>query len=624
MATLQEIEAEIARRQGVPDRLQAIEAEITRRQGVQDDLVRGVSDLPDDTPIQSDVAEQQGFGQRFMEEVVEPAAIITAGGLAEIPAGLAGIGGMIGARSPEEAPEAGARAVEATREALAIQPSTEGAQRGLQRFGEALAPVGEALQAAEKTLGRAGFEAAGPIGGAIGETLPTAALTALGVKGVKGAGRVGRIPGVEIEGTLKNALAKGTVLTTDVIPPKTFVGKAFQKITERVPILGTGKIRAIQQKARVDVLDDIAREFDVDPSAAFDKEIVSSANRIFKKSQARAATLRNEAVIELNKLDDIAPSNAIKAVDDQLASIEALGARGDTVLMQTLQNIKGELAGNFERLKDIRTTIFQDISDIGNARSPIKSGGDAVLTQIASALSKDMDDFAVNAAKRAGANKELAKAANKWKASNRIFKDNFAKAKDTELKKVLTKGKATPEVVNTVVKGGKTSELKRLHGNIDLKGREAVRQQILKNALEKANGNPTIFLNELNRLNNRKAIDIFFKGKDKAELQGYKKYLDITRRAQEEAASIATQQEVTAAGLIGGAALAPKPVIGAAATIGVLGRAFESAPVRNLLLKLSKLPPTSKKAKDIANRLAPLIAASIQAPKKEITQEQQQ
>lgn len=617
MATLQEIEAEIARRQQAAppvDRLQAIEVEIARRQGVKDDVVPSTADISADMPVQQDLAEQQGFGQRFMEEVVEPAGIITAGGLAEIPAGLAGIGGIIGARSPETAAEEGARAVEATREALAIQPSTEGAQRGLQRFGEALAPIGEALRAAEETLGRAGFEAAGPIGGAIGETLPTAALTALGVKGTRG---VSRIPGAEIEGTLKNALAKGTVLTTDVIPPKTFVGKAFQKVTERVPVLGTGRIRAAQQKTRIDVLDDIAREFDIDPSTPFDKEIVASADRIFKKSQKRASELRNEAITELNKLGDVTPSNALRAIDEQIAVIEGLGARGDTVLLESLQNIKGELAGNFDRLKDIRTTIFQDVSDIGNARSPIKSGGDAVLTKISSALSKDMDDFAVNAAKRPGVSKELASAANKWKASNRIFKDNFAKAKDTELKRILTKGKATPEVVNTVIRGGKASELKRLHGNIDLKGRESVRQQILKNALEKANGNPTIFLNELNRPNNRKAIDVFFKGKDKLELQGYKKFLDITRRAQEEAASIATQQEVTTLGLVGGAAIAPTPVIGAAATIGIFGRAFESAPIRNLLLKLNKLPPTSKKAKDISNRLAPLIAASIQTTKQE-------
>jgi len=420
-------------------------------------------------------------------------------------------------------------------------------------------------------------------------------------------------PAPAVEETLATALKQGTVLTTDIYPPTTFVGKAFQKMTERVPLVGTGKIRYGQQLSRQEAMENLAREFDIDPSDSFEKKIIESANRVFKGAQKKAAKFRTEAVEELNKLGDITPNNAIKEIDDQINKISDLGARGDTALLEALQNIKGELAGNFERLKNIRTTIFDDIKDIGSIKSPIRSGGDSVLTRIAGALSKDMDDFAVTASKTKGASKELRLAANKWKASNRIFKDNFAKGRETELKRILTKGKVTPEVVNTVIKGGKVSELNRLYKNIDLKGRKSVRQNILKNALEKSGYperlNPTVFLNELNRTNTKKAVNVFFAGKDKKALDGYKKFFDLTRRAQEEAASIATQQEATTIGLIGSTALAPKVTIAIAAGLGLSGRAFESKPIRNLLIKLSGARPGSKNAEKIMALIKPLVIA---------------
>lgn len=414
--------------------------------------------------------------------------------------------------------------------------------------------------------------------------------------------------------TLTEALSRGSVLTTDVFPPNTFIGKAFQKVSERIPLLGTGKVRAAQQQTRRESIENIAVEFNIDPSSEFEKKIVNSANQVFKGAQSKAARFRKESIVELNKRGDFTPANAIDEINNQINRIKNLGAQGDDALIQTLNNIKGELAGNFERLKNIRTTIFDDISDIGNLKSPIKSGGDAVLSKVAGALSKDLDNFAVNAGQSEGATSALKSAASKWKASNRIFKDNFAKAKETELKKALTKGKVQPEIVNSTIRGGKKSELVRMHRNLDLKGRKSVRQQILKNALEKTGFperiNPTVFLNELNRPNNKKAINIFFKGNDLRSLNGYKKFIDITRRAQEEAASIATQQELTTVGLIGGTAADPVTTITAATVIGLGARVFESAPIRNLLIKLSNPKLPSKQLQSIVDKLKPLIIAS--------------
>ena len=97
---------------------------------------------------------------------------------------VAGLAGIVGSILPGEQGQ-GARAVEATREALTFEPRSEAGQRVSQNLGEALAPVGEALADAQQTVGDAGFEAAGGDGkfaaavGAGGQLVPEVLLGAL-------------------------------------------------------------------------------------------------------------------------------------------------------------------------------------------------------------------------------------------------------------------------------------------------------------------------------------------------------------------------------------------------------------------------------------------------------------
>jgi hypothetical protein len=150
-----------------------------------------IAEFPDGTPpeqIQSVLqgqfapqAEPEGFTGAG---VVEPLATMVTGAVAEPLAGLAGI---IQAANPFADPGAGARAVEATREALTFQPRTEAGKEGLQAVGEVVAPVAEGLETAEKFLGDTAFEATGsPTLAAAATTIPAALLEVVGVAGAKG------------------------------------------------------------------------------------------------------------------------------------------------------------------------------------------------------------------------------------------------------------------------------------------------------------------------------------------------------------------------------------------------------------------------------------------------------
>lgn len=110
--------------------------------------------------------------------IIEPALAIATGAIAEPIAGLAGI---VGGLLPGEEGQ-GERFIEATREALTFQPRTQSGKAGLEAVGEALAPVGEAFQAAETALGDATFEATGsPALAAAATAIPTLATEFLGI-----------------------------------------------------------------------------------------------------------------------------------------------------------------------------------------------------------------------------------------------------------------------------------------------------------------------------------------------------------------------------------------------------------------------------------------------------------
>jgi len=130
--------------------------------------------------------------------VVEPVATVATGAIAEPLAGVGGIAKTITSGAAE-----GAKTVAAIREGLTFQPKTAAGQRGLQAVGEAVTEtkipftdmsIPEALQESEKFLGDELFKITGsPSAAAIGATIPTAVLEAIGFgmgKAIKGAGKL--------------------------------------------------------------------------------------------------------------------------------------------------------------------------------------------------------------------------------------------------------------------------------------------------------------------------------------------------------------------------------------------------------------------------------------------------
>ncbi len=559
----------------------------------------------------------------FTDEAVgglETAATIGSSLVAEP---LSGIAGIAGALLPGEEGQ-GAEFVEQTREALTFQPETEEGRRNLMSVANVLKPVANVLESAEQASGDVGFDVAGPVGGAIAQTLPTAALELLGLKGARTAKRIGESTP---DARQTSILAAGKeadvpVLTTDILPPKTYVGKFTQSINEKLGPLGSGKARASQQVARENAVQGLADNLDIDLESDFAADIVSSLNKKSAKTLENAGNTRKEAVDALLPFGEVPLNKTMDAINTQLERQKRLGARSNkeitAKLIATKEAIEG---GDFSLVKDIRTEVISDLIDIRKGDDTARA--EAIYQPVKTAIDEDMSTFAKASDRSAAA---------KWEASNRQFAKELDITKRTEIKRILNSGEATPEKVMPLLKGGKRSELNRLYNGLNDKGRASARSAIIQDALKDskffevdANPNPNAFATALNRGNRQQAINVFFKGKDKKEIDGLTRLLNSTRRAQDAAVAPKTGELLTlpAVGTVGGGLVASNPLVGvpAVTALAAIAKAYESAKFRNILLKIGNTKKGSKIETGLLESVIPIVAAELQAAKKEQEEE---
>lgn len=396
------------------------------------------------------------------------------------------------------------------------------------------------------------------------------------------------------------------LLTSDVAPPRTFVGKSAQSAAEKIPFAGTGAVRAEQQEVRSKLVEDFAQRFGAyDPS-----EIVSSLKRQTSKIKQAAGAARERVMTQMQGVT-VTPSNAIKAIDGEIARLSssptgAARKTADTSTIQKLQDYKDDLLAenSFENLEQLRTNFRTDVK---GERMIMPNRSEAAINRIYNAMSKDMDE--------AVASNLPPDVARKWGQQNAIFRSEAEKVKRTRLKGILEKGDLTPETVNTMLFSNKPSEVKSLYLSLDNRGRDAMRAGLIGKAMEKSAGSPDRFLGELNKMG--KTIGIAFKGEDRKFAEGLQKYLAHTKQAS--AASVMTptgqqMMQIAAPAAVTGDIL----TTGGATTLGALGygglaRVYESAPVRNAVMRLQSIPAGSSAFERQLANVQKLITSSAQS-----------
>ncbi|EAO5109424.1 lytic transglycosylase domain-containing protein [Salmonella enterica subsp. enterica serovar Meleagridis] len=362
--------------------------------------------------------------------------------------------------------------------------------------------------------------------------------------------------------------------TTDVLPPNSRVGRMAQTTAENIPFAGTSSMRANQQEARSQLVDEFASRF-----GEYDPSIVIGSLKAKTSRIRKAAGNRLEQVQSAMTGVNIQPTRAIQQIDDEIGKLQKLGQVADTDTISKLQAYRNELAKgdvNLEKLSRLRTQFRMDVR---GERTQMPPPAEAAVQRVYRAMTGDID----NSIGQNLGNDTL----RRYKQANAVYADEASKLQNTRLKNVLMKGDLTPEVVNNMLFSKNKSEVQNLYRSVGQVGRAQMRNGIIGKAMEKSGGSPDQFLRQINLMSNQTGIA--FKGRDAAYLKGIKNYLEATKRAGQAGVTTPTGQQ-TIPFILGIGTVTNPALVGVGGGYGLLARMYESEPARNAMLRLANTP----------------------------------
>lgn len=404
---------------------------------------------------------------------------------------------------------------------------------------------------------------------------------------------------------LKRAAAADVpVMTSDVVPPKTKLGNQLQGYSEGV-IAGTGPMRAAQQDARTKLVNRFTEKYgDYDPSVVVD----SLKSGVAREKSLAKSKLNNLSGRMVGKPVDT--SGAIRAIDGAVNELGKLKGVSDTQTISALNDYKNAIQeitngdDAFELLDKLRTQFRIDVK-----------GDRTVLPSMSQTMVDRVYNSLTNSLSKSIAKGLSPKDASAWRAGKADYAKMATHATQTRLKNVLNKGDLTPEAVNTIVYGQYGSDIARLYGKLDQKGKDMLRAAYISKIADKVGDSPQKMMTELGKLRKQANGQVFktvFGGKNGKEIEGMLSILDATKRASE--ANVVTKTGMTLAPLVrvignlktGGALLAGET------GIGLMSRIYEGPMARNALLRLANTkagtPAYERALSKAANAIRPLLA----------------
>lgn len=529
-----------------------------------------------------------------------------------------------GVPEPETATE---RVVGAVSEAMAAG--------GLQaKLASALAPYVSGTTAAvtEKLAAAPGQQIAGAGGAGAGTQLAAEAGLPAGAQfaaGLAGGALGGRAAGMEARPTpaavpeaIREAEAAGVrVMTTDVREPTTFAGKWLQRTGEMIPIAGTGGPRAAQQAERSDAAVDLLRNFGVGEGAAANESALAAVSRDLIKTRggrlSRYTEMKDAVITDLKDAGAVDVKRTVAQIDEEIANLRGLRTAEVEPVIARLQDWKKAITGTREVTQPDGTVVLeqrgQPITNIEVLRKQIgeafkdpnlasvRGVGEKALSRIYAPLREDMGDFI----KSNGQRRDY----DRWRIANRNLSEMAGELEIGVLRSALAKGDATPEIVRSMLFSQKPSDMRALYKNLSPEGKANARTAVLQEAFQKAGGefenlSPDRFKQSLARLGSQ--VGVFFSGQDLRAAEGLLRTLKMTERAGQ--AGVSPPTGVQAVPVVGAAFLTDLlggmggALVGGA-TIGGLARIYESAAVRNALLKIPQVAVGSAEEAELIKRV---------------------
>lgn len=364
----------------------------------------------------------------------------------------------------------------------------------------------------------------------------------------------------------------------------------LETMMEAVPVVGMGRFRAKQQTKAQKAAETVTKDFTDRINASWEDVAKTSLNRRLDSLKETADTLYSRVARKADPLGAFSPTTTLNTIDE-LVLKEKQAILPDAQLIAVIEKMKVNLqkGGTFSQLRDFRSGVSDMISDYyAGSNALVGARGVGKLQELRNSLNGDLESFA----KQQGG--DVLKS---WKAADTFYKQKVIPFREEALIRRLAK-EEDPTASYRLFLSAAKQKPDVLFNALGPKGKSAVKAGILNDALEvslseKTGFSPAKFAQSLEKRQNE--IGVFFKGNDKAEIEGLMKVMRHAERAGQYAENPPTGNRLLP-WLLGGALgvgtlAAPTTATVVGGSIYGLTKLLTSKTSRDFLLAASKAEP---------------------------------
>ena len=380
------------------------------------------------------------------------------------------------------------------------------------------------------------------------------------------------------------------------------------KMVERLPITGTGGLRAAQREQRVEVLRRLGERYGLNPNTNYGARVLDSL------SEASGAQLDAANRIIANTTEQLADNPVVirdfrlkvKELIDQQNALGEMKNPGVIKLLNKVRNAvwvggepkPGKLPRGFGEINDWLDRLYAE-----SANAP--PAAREAIEEAADALRRDLERTAMEVSPELGA---------QYARATRSVESLVKGTERKTLAGLIEAGEVDEQVMRKALNSGDQGLITQLVDNLTPEGVESARQMVLRNAMRRSGWtaneigeaavDPKKFLTHLETESVDQQLKALFPEgtPGRGELEGMKEYLRLTAATQE------LGKGTGMAAAIGTVAFGAIDIL-SAGVIGALGHAYQSAPVRNLLLRLHHVKGNQRATDAIMEQLEPLLMA---------------
>lgn len=398
------------------------------------------------------------------------------------------------------------------------------------------------------------------------------------------------------------------LMTQDAVPEAhTPFRQILLKMVERLPLTGTGAARKAQQQQRVELLQHLADRYQLRPNTNYGATVIDDLNRNAGDALGAARTASAQAVGEMAEQPvDIILRDFRLTIRDIIENEARYGDMANKGLLNLLNRARnsvwqGGAAQDFGRNFGLMDDWLQRLRMHASTAPP---PAQASLNTVADALEADMRRHAAEEGGEAGA---------RWLAAQDEVAQLVRNAESRTLQNLMSTGEVDEGVIRNILKRADPDEMTQLYESMTPTGRDAARNMLLGEGLTNAGWrnqmpeemivDPDKLLKWMDRPNVTAQLDALFpEAAEREMLEGMREYLRMTRAAQQTGQGVG----MAASGGFGQSAANTLNFI-TLGLVGFGGQAYQSAPVRNLLLRLYHVRSDQRMKDAVMRELTPIL-----------------